>query len=337
MPGRADVCGGDLDATELKADGSRSLEHSQPRAGADQVDCFYVYPTVDLGLVAANHTDFADLDPMRFVTLAQAARFRAACNLYVPLYRQTTMGAFILGPDGRRPYREVAESDVVDAFLHYMGQYNRGHMIVLLGHSQGAEMVIALLQRFFDGDPAMRERLLLAMPIGWPIEVESGKTIGGTFTNLPACTRAGETGCVVGYRSYDGAVEAKPGAGKPSAGHESLCVNPSELAHGTDSYSEGVFATQRRGSVSLRGVADVHTPFVVFPHFYAGHCMTGPSGFRYLGVLTPPASGRDRRASPVDMSNPWLHGEMGYHLLDMQLAQGDLIDLVSERAAALGR
>ena len=36
---------------------------------------------------------------------------------------------------------------VVDAFLHYMGQYNRGRKVVLLGHSQGAQMIVRLLQR----------------------------------------------------------------------------------------------------------------------------------------------------------------------------------------------
>src|ERR1700722_2175501 len=202
LPGRRDACTEDLDATELRPDNTRVEVHDTPAPGGDQVDCFYVYPTVDLRMWAANHDDFEDLSRIAATTVSQAARFRTACRLYVPLYRQTTFGTYLQGEEKRRPYREVAVSDVVDAFLHYMGQYNQGRKVVLIGHSQGGEMVVELLKRFFDHDPLMRERLLLAMPTGWPMDVAPGQTTGGTFTNIPVCTHAGETGCVVGYRSY---------------------------------------------------------------------------------------------------------------------------------------
>jgi hypothetical protein len=332
LPGRADVCSEGRDTTELKPDGTKAIARAERQAGADQIDCFYVYPTVDRGLFASNHTDFSDLEPMRSVTFAQAARFGSVCNLYVPLYRQATLGAYLLGADARKPYREVAVSDVVDAFVHYMGQYNRGHKIVLLGHSQGAEMVVALLKQFFDPDPEARARLLLAMPVGWPLEVAAGKTRGGTFENLPACTVSGETGCVVGYRSYDAGHPADPGNALPSPGHESLCVNPAELARGSESFLGATVPTKRANEDWVRRIGGVHTPFVILADFYAGRCMSGQSGFRYLGVFTAPHHG-DRRTGPVDLSNGWLHGSMGYHLLDMQFAQGDLIDLVAEASA----
>jgi hypothetical protein len=329
LPGRADVCSGDLDATELQPNGTKATARAERQPGADEVDCFYVYPTVDLGLVAANHTDFSNLEPMRSVTVAQAARFGSVCNLYVPLYRQTTIGAYLRGADGRKPYREVALSDVVDAFVHYMGQYNRGHRIVLVGHSQGAEMVVALLKEFFDSDPDARARLLLAMPIGWPIEVATGKTTGGTFANLPACTASGETGCIVGYRSYDAAQTVDPGDALPSPGHESLCVNPAELVRKNEWFRGATVPTKRANADWLRKIGGVPTPFVVLGDFYTGRCMSGRSGFRYLGVSAAPRRG-DRRTGPVDLTNGWLHGSMGFHLLDMQFAQGDLIELVAE-------
>ena len=334
LPGRGDVCGGDLDATDVKADRSTSVVHPERRPGADLVDCFYVYPTVDLRLVAASHTDFSDLEAIRATTLAQAARFASVCNLYVPLYRQTTIGAYLLGPDARRPYREVAFSDVQDAFLYYMGRYNRGHKIVLLGHSQGSEMVVALLQTFFDLDPVARAQLLLAMPVGWSLEVDAGKTTGGTFVSLPVCSRKGETGCVVGYRSYDAEEPANAGPNMPSAGHESVCVNPAELAHGTEWFAGASLPTKSASADWVRSYGEVKTPFVTMGDFLAGRCLAGRSGFRYLGVFPTPRAG-DRRRSPMDLSNGWLHGAMGFHILDMQFTQGDLIDLVAERAASL--
>jgi hypothetical protein len=334
LPGRRDACSVDLAATELRPDGTQVEVRDTQAPGSDQVDCFWVYPTVDFRPWAANHESFASLESMAVATTMQAARFRSVCRLYVPLYRQTTIGAYLQGTAARAPYREVAVSDVVDAFLEYMGRYNRGHKIVLVGHSQGGEMVVALLQRFFDHDPAMRERLLLGMPIGWPVEVEPGKTTGGTFDNIPTCTQHGETGCVVAYRSYDANAVAKPGHAMPTAGRESVCVEPSTLAHGTTTMARSFFGVPGQHGMpgwlfALQGRDTVRTPFVMVRELFDGRCVSGQNGFRYLAVAVK--SG-DSRESPVDLGSRWLHGELGYHLFDMHFEAGDLVDLVGERA-----
>jgi pimeloyl-ACP methyl ester carboxylesterase len=334
MPGRQDACSGNLDATDLLPDGTNIEVQDTVAPGADQVDCFYVYPTVDLRPWPASHENFADLGVISTTTVMQAARFRNVCRLYVPLYRQTTIGAYLAGNAVRAAYRDVAVSDVVDAFLQYMGQYNRGHKIVLLGHSQGGEMVVALLQRLFDHDPLMRERLLLAMPIGWPMEVPPGKTTGGTFDTIPVCTEQGQTGCVVGYRSYDAHAPAKPGHAMPTKGMESVCVEPSRLAHGTSTMSRSFFGVPGwyglPGAVfGLQNTGTVKTPFVMAREVYEGKCVDGANGFRYLAVDI-----EDGRSSPVDLDRWWLHGELGYHILDMQFEAGDLVDLVAERVKA---
>lgn len=333
LPGRADACAADLSATELRPDGSMVEVRDRPTPGADEVDCFFVYPTVDLRPWPASHTDFSDLRAMSRTTIAQAARFRTACNLYVPLYRQTTIGTYFQDDATRRPYRDVAVSDVVDAFVHYMGQYNRGHKIVLVGHSQGAEMVVALLRRFFDDDPAMREKLLLAMPVGWALDVAPGQTTGGTFAHIPVCTEHGQTGCVIGYRSYADGEEVNVGRAVPAPGRESVCVNPAELAHGTPVFSRSFF-TKPPAPFHLVVMDDVPTPFVMLRDYYKARCVERPGGLRYLAVSAPARAG-DTRTSPVDLSLRLLHGVLGYHLLDMQFPQGDLVDLVAERAAAL--
>lgn len=331
LPGRADTCAADLEATELRPDNSRVEVRDTVAPGADQIDCFFVYPTVDMRAWPANHENFDDLAPIASTTIRQAARFRNACRLFVPLYRQTTFGSYFQSEATRRPYREVAVSDVVDAFLHYMGQYNQGHKVVLIGHSQGAEMVIELLHRFFDHDPLMRERLLLAMPIGWGMDVAPGQTTGGTFENLPACTHHGETGCVIGYRSYAAGEPVDVGRAVPSPGHESLCVNPAELAHGTAVFSRSFFH-KPPPPFSLVGMDGMRTPFVMMRDFYSGQCVNAGNGLRYFAIAVTPGPG-DRRVSPVNLSLPLLHGVLGYHLLDMQFPQGDLVDLVAERAA----
>jgi len=333
LPGRADACAGDLDATDLLPDGKRVEVRDRAGPRADEVDCFYVYPTVDLRPWPANHTDFSDVGPMARAALAQAGRLRTACRVYAPLYRQTTIGTYLQSDDVRRPYREVALSDVVDAFLHYMGQYNRGRKVVLVGHSQGAEMIIALLKRFFDGDPLMRERLLVAMPIGWAMDVLPGQTTGGTFANIPVCTERAQLGCVIGYRSYADGEEVHVGRAMPPPGRESVCVNPAELAHGTPIFTRAFFG-KPPPPFELVGMEDMRTPFVLVREFYQGRCVSKPGGLRYLAVSVARRPG-DVRKSPVDLGLPLLHGVLGYHLLDMQLAAGDLVDLVTERVATL--
>ncbi len=331
LPGRDDACARSLDATELRFDGTRVVVRDTKAPGADDVDCFYVYPTVDLSLGAANHEDFTDLAPMTRVTVAQAARFRNVCTLYVPLYRQITIGAYLRAPDVKRAYTAVAEADVDQAFAQYLRSYNGGRKIVLVGHSQGGEMVVHLLQRFFDRDPELRARLLLAMPIGWLVEVPKGKTVGGSFANVPVCTRAGETGCVVAYRSFAAGSEPESKRATPAEGNDAVCVNPAELAHGPGHAFSRAFLPM--GLVAGdAGLDAVTTPFVLLRDFYGGTCKDGPRGTRYLAVSSAPATG-DRRTTPIRFSSLWLRGELGLHLLDMQFAQGDLLDLVAERAA----
>lgn len=344
MPGRADACAGNLDATEIRPDGSHVEVRDTQLPGSEQVDCFWVYPTVDLRPWPASHEDFSDLTRQTLTTAMQVARFRSVCRVFAPLYRQTTFGAYIAGKRARAPYREVAVSDVVDAFLAYMGQYNQGRKVVLIGHSQGGEMVIELLKRFFDHDAAMRDRLLLAMPIGWQLEVAPGKTTGGTFDNLPVCSKPGETGCVVAFRSYDAYEHADPGRANPSDGRESVCVEPSVLAHGTTTMARSLFMVPGWYGVptwlyGLSGVGSVQTPFVMVRGLYEGKCVSGDYGFRYLAVRKRSRQERDAgdvRVSPLDLSTWWLHGELGFHVFDMQFEAGDLMDLVGERVRALG-
>jgi len=89
---------GNVDATELRPDGSRVVVRGARAPTAAKVDCFYVYPTVDLRLDAANHEDFSDLAPRTRRDRAQAARFAEACTLYVPWYRQITIGTYLRSP-----------------------------------------------------------------------------------------------------------------------------------------------------------------------------------------------------------------------------------------------
>jgi hypothetical protein len=312
LPGRDDACARDLTATVLHPDGSRTVERSEPAARDAKVDCFYVYPTVDVSLAPGNHDDFHDVEPMAGVALAQAARLRQACAIYAPLYRQVTIGSY-LHPDSLEPRLALAYSDVEAAFRTYLTKYNHGRPIVLVGHSQGADMVVRLLEGFFDHDADLRSRLLLALPIGWYVDVPRGKTTGGTFeAGANPSVPAGDHG--------------------PRAGDVSVCVNPAAVG-------SGALALLSRAYLRVSGVSrrylhaeGIDTPFVELPGFYQGQCVEGPGGFGYLAISTVAG---DPRGNPVSYERLPLYRYVGLHVLDMQLAQGDVVALVSRHAAAL--
>jgi len=327
LPGRDDTCARSLDATELLPDGSRVVVREPPPPAEPPLDCFYVYPTTDMSLRPGNHEDLGDVERTANTTLSQAGHFRSACKLYVPLYRQVTIGTY-LHPDVQDEYLAVAEGDVVSAFQYYMSHFNRGRKLVLVGHSQGAQMVTKLLQRFFDDDEALRARLSLALVVGWHLDVPAGKTVGGTFQHIPVCASADETACVVGYRSIV-AGTAPSARDDPPPGHSSVCVDPSALLAGRERpLSRSYFLVNERTEHMLRGAEDLTTPFLLVRDFYRTACVASPSGNTALAVSVVGAPG-DRRENPLSFEARMFRSFLGLHLVDMQLAQGDLVDLVT--------
>ncbi len=325
-----DPCHLSLDATELRPDGSRVVV---PMAADPdpKIDCFYVYPTVDLSLGAANHTDFSDLAPMSIAARAQIARFASKCALYAPLYRQVTIGTYALREADGAPYFDTAYSDVADAFLHYVGSLSKGRKFVLIGHSQGAQMLTRLLKERVDDDPALRDRLLLALVIGGNVEVPTGRDVGGTFEHLPLCTHDAQLGCIIAYRSHRAGADVTPDR-RPSAGHTIACVNPADVTGNRPRLlSSATFGLFTKRASRLTGVDGITTPFVTIPDFYQAKCVDGPDGYRYLEIATPHLEG-DVRRSPVDFDHRLFQGKLGLHILDYQLPQGELIDLVAARA-----
>jgi hypothetical protein len=137
----------------------------------------------------------------------------------------------------------------------------------------------------------------------------------------------------VSYRSFPDGNEPSPGRARPSAGRESMCVDPVQLRGANGPFSRSVLPTLK-GTFS--GLDDVATPFVVLSKFYRGRCLAGEDGFRYMGVAENPEAG-DVRKSPVDLGALLFKSQLGLHLLDFQFAQGDLIELVRERAAKVTR
>lgn len=314
-----DVCRQNMDATELRPDGSRVRVPFVAAQNPD-IDCFYVYPTVDLSMTLGQHTDFSDTTNMRVITRAQAARLGQVCRVFAPLYRQVTFGTFFSKDlTQRNAALQNAYADVRAAFDTYMQRFNGGRRVVLVGHSQGGGMIVRLLRERFDPDPAMRARLVVALPIGADFTV-------GLFPNVPVCTGDDQQGCVVTFKSFPAGYEASSWSPIP-AGHVTACVNPGDVAGNSHHVlSQAMFPTRDKYGGANPGPAFTDEPYLLVDDAYSAQCVQGVDGFRYLQVQ---ATG----ATPLPLTNAVWRGKLGLHGMDMQLSQGDLIEIVRRRAA----
>ncbi len=129
-----------------------------------------------------------------------------------------------------------------NAFIEYLAKYNDGRGFELIGHSQGSAMLEPLIKEVIETNPTLRKQLVGAIMLGGKVIVPEGKKLGGTFKTIPACSAAGQTGCVVAYSSFleeppEKALFGRPGGvlggGLPEVEHpQVLCVNPTVLAQG---------------------------------------------------------------------------------------------------------
>jgi Protein of unknown function (DUF3089) len=322
-PGIADnPCEVSRTAKVVEADGSSHVEHA-PRDRHRPVDCFYVYPTVSRQ-PGPNAT--LDIDPEeRAVAVAQASRFSQVCRVFAPVYPQITL-AGIFSAGGIKPeWAANAYVGMASAFHDYLTTYNHGRGIVLLGHSQGASLLVGLLRNEIDNDPALRRRLVSALILGGSVDVPVGAQVGGSFQHVPACRSPRQTGCVVSYASFDDQPPADSLFGRVGAGlspfpssytgapQHVLCVNPAAPGGGA-----GALTPYFRTTTS--------PAWVTYPGEYRASCASG-AGATWLQVDAAHAGKR-----PV--VGPVLGPRWGLHVYDVPLALGNLVALVRSEGAA---
>lgn len=338
-----DVCHRDLDTTLVYADGTTEVRPHEP-AEDPAVDCFYVYPTTSTDESANSDLVPAEADEI-FTTYNQAARYTAACRVFAPVYRQRTLPALLGGvdvPDDVDP-REVAYADVVDAFRHYMANFNDGRGVILIGHSQGASVLRRLVAEEIEPEPALRQRLVSAHLLGTTVAVPEGEPVGGTLSEIPLCTQSDETGCVVTYSSFRQSAPPPPDSlfGQArEAGEQAGCVNPSDPALDDGERAtlepyflveavDGALGTAEQPFEDPARTAEIDTPWVSYPDFVSAACVEDGE-FSYLSI-TVDGDPADPRTDDIrgDLTPQW-----GLHLIDVNVALGDLVSLARSQADA---
>ena len=345
-PGRkGDACDVDLTTTIVAADGTLTRETfaADPKA---PIDCFYVYPTVSTD--ATPNSDMIADPAEQNVVLQQFARFASKCRVFAPMYRQITLrglqAALATGADPLALFTKGLQyDDVRDAWHHYLKNDNQGRGVVLMGHSQGAFILQGLIANEIDGKP-LQKQLVGAYILGATFLTPKDSDSGGQFRQIPLCRKPGQLGCVVNYSAFRSNVPPPANTlfGRSAdPAKTGSCTNPATLAAGSAPLKAYLSATNRM--IAMSGGAPkpwaaektVDTPFVSVPGLLTAECKSNEfATYLEIKVNGDPADPRiddiagdlGPAAKPIAM---W-----GLHLVDVNLAMGNLLDLVEAQSKA---
>jgi hypothetical protein len=332
----------DLSTTEIRPDGTMvTLTEVAPNPDAE-VDCFYVYPTVNFDPEPGNTETLVPHPEAEVAILSwQAAQYRGACRLFAPLYHQMSIITYALYfPNYEETeYFQRAYDDVVEAFEYYMRNLNEGRGFVLIGHSQGSHILTKLLEDKFDDDEALREQLVSAVFMGPTnrVQVLEGDVTGGSFSNIPLCTSSSQTGCVIAFDANAGGVDTHPDTAvlysPPSA---RACVNPASIDGGSGTLGAFVFprSSWNMGPYFPDGV---DTEWVSFPNIYTSRCADANEVHLLLVDVATDYTG-EVLLTPEDIQDIYVANGTGLdrnlHGVESYIAGTDLLRIVEQQIAS---
>ena len=330
-------CTGNLSYSVVTASGATSVVH--PRvASAPPIDCFYVYPTVSSE--KSPNSDLTIQPAESGVAKDQVAPLSQDCRVFAPMYRQMTVpcltslqggGGVCSAKDYPAVLRSLnlAYSSMLSGFRSFLAQEPKGRHFVLMGHSQGAAMLIRLIKNVVDPNPALRTRLVSAILLGGNLTVPKGKTVGGAFKHIGLCTTASQLQCAIAYSSFYGQPPADSNFGIPGKGVSFMwldtttsstlqvaCVAPNQLL--------GSPWTSPRFLGGSSGA-----PFVTYPKLYQARCQSS-RGATFLHVTHPGDTGVSRPVVQETLGPTW-----GLHLDDPNMTLGNLVTVVARQSSAL--
>ena len=229
----------------------------------------------------------------------------------------------------------TAYDSLLSAWKDYLAHDNHGRPIIFIGHSQGAAMLIRLLQTQVDPSPSLRRRMVSAIILGATCRSRRAGTSEARFRNIPTCRSASQTGCVIAYSSFGSTPPANSLFGRAGPGgqpavrqgergsQQVACVNP-------------VTFSSRAGRLAAvlprRHLADAGRPGPDTLGDLSGPLHRAVPAER-RGILAAgdghPGSGDPRPTVSASLGPQW-----GYHLDDVNLALGNLVTDVGLQEAA---
>ena len=341
-PGVHDACDVDMTTTIIEANGRFSTETWKADPNAP-IDCFYVYPTVSTDPTPNSDmtADAAELNVVR----QQFARFVSKCRPYAPLYRQVTLAglrARLAGGTGTLA-EGIQYDDVRDAWNYYLEHDNKSRGFVLVGHSQGSFILDELIRKEIDGK-SVQSRMVSAILLGATLSVPRGKDVGGSFQHIPLCHSASQTGCVITYVSFRSTVPPPSNTRFGRVSDTNLvaaCTNPAALSGG-NGVLHAYLSTDGRTIVGttppkpwVTPERPINTPWVSVPGLLTAQCKSNENA-TYLEV-TVHGNAADPRTDDIigDLGGAGrIQADWGLHLVDFNIAMGNLVEIVGEQAKA---
>ncbi len=325
-------------ATVVSYSGNTRKETVEPEAPSNgtPVDCFYVYPTVNKG-EGPNANPHVDGPEEELVAREQASRFSQVCKVYAPIYAQVTLGA----KEPTLHDAEVAYDGVKASFEEYMADYNDGRGFVLIGHSQGAAILKAIIHKLIEEEhKEWLHQLVSAIVLGGAVEVEAGEPADGSFDEVPACGTEAEDGCVTAYSSY---YTESPPEPAPSSiftrtiwpGREVLCVNPTLAQQEKTSkgplYPYVPTTTMKGEAESGQPAPKASTPWIAEPGLATAQCR------RYdwatwlqvkLASMSTSVESERKADNELPVEEEYGGEDWGLHREDVNEALGNLVGTV---------
>ena len=194
---------------------------------------FFVHPTSFLDRTRWN-APLDDPESQRVAKIyvrGMASAFNRADEIWVPRYRQATIGTFLTDGADAEQALDAAYADVAQAFAYFAASVGEDTPIVLAGHSQGSLHLLRLLREEVK-DSDLADRVAAVYVVGWPISVRHDLPALG----FPACATSEQAGCIMSWSSYAEPAEtdafmrryAKSVSldGEPRGASAILCTNP---------------------------------------------------------------------------------------------------------------
>lgn len=192
---------------------------------------FFVSPTAWISGRSWNSPldDEATNDRLALFAQMQASTFNNVADIWIPRYRQATLGAFLQPGADADQALDAAYGDVERAFAAFLAAQEPDRPIFIAGHSQGARHILHLLKahRAEIGD-----RLVAVYAIGWPVIAPGDSQAIG----VPACQQRAESGCLLSWMTFaaDGEFDKNLAqmaptpdlSGEAIGNRAPLCINP---------------------------------------------------------------------------------------------------------------
>jgi hypothetical protein len=184
--------------------------------------------------------------------------------------------------------------------------------------------------------------MLSALLLGGNVTVRKHADRGGDFKHVRACRSRNQLGCVIAFSAFTETPPANSLFGRTNSlfggttrpGLEVLCTNPAALAGGVGTlspvYSTKPFAPSVIGAQANAALADLphpRTPFAAIPNGVAARCSRS-AGANVLRV---------KLLTDAFRLTPLPDATWGVHLVDANIALGDLGDLVRHQIALYER